>query len=200
MVVKRNRATRNHCHEALREFLNSRFISVWVEGRGGVPGRYRRLWYHDVSTARNRVSTEIKPRSVSSVPVISSPPALRFQPGGKYSAAKRQEQTEARESVLKGNSLLTGNFTGNFCIFLNSERRFHSKNPLCCSHFSDNSLRKLTGKIFRGTGIFSAVTGNSSGKVYPSRDAARIHRNNRNKNSGCSLTTLARCCRDRLQA
>src|ERR1700680_2950056 len=102
MVVKRSRATRTHCHEALREFLNSRFISVWVEGRGGVPGRYRRLWYQDVSTARNRVSAEIKPRSVSSVPVISSPLRSDFNPGGKYSAAKLQEQTETRESVPKG--------------------------------------------------------------------------------------------------
>jgi hypothetical protein len=101
MVVKRNRATRNHCHEALREFLNSRFISVWVEGRGGVPGRYRRLWYQDVSTARNLVSAEIKPRSVSSVPVISSPLRSDFNLG-KYSAAKLQEQTETRESVPKG--------------------------------------------------------------------------------------------------
>jgi hypothetical protein len=25
---------------------------------------------------------------------------------------------------------------------------------VCCSDFSRNSLRKLTGKIFRGTGIF----------------------------------------------
>jgi hypothetical protein len=107
MVVKRNRATRNHCHEALREFLNSRFISVWVEGRGGVPGRYRRLWYQDVSTARNRVSAEIKTPSVSSVPVISSLLRSDFNLG-KYSAAKLQEQTETRESVPKGSVQTSG--------------------------------------------------------------------------------------------
>jgi hypothetical protein len=105
MVVKRNRATRNHCHEALREFLNSRFISVWVEGRGGVPGRYRRLWYQDVSTARNRVSAEIKPRSVSSVPVISSPLRSDFNLGASIPQpnykSKRKRAKASRRDLSK---------------------------------------------------------------------------------------------------
>ena len=35
--------------------------------------------------------------------------------------------------------------------------RFRSKKPLCCSHFSNNSLSKLTGKIFRRTGNWVSV-------------------------------------------
>jgi uncharacterized protein YbbK (DUF523 family) len=35
-----------------------------------------------------------------------------------------------------------------------------SKKPLCGSHFLSNSLGKLTGKLFQGTGIFCAATGN----------------------------------------
>jgi hypothetical protein len=37
---------------------------------------------------------------------------------------------------------------------------FVAKKPLRCSHFSCNSLRKLTGKIFQGTGNFLQVSGN----------------------------------------
>ena len=35
-----------------------------------------------------------------------------------------------------------------FCDFEGYETRFRSKKPLCSSHFSSNSLHKLTGKIF----------------------------------------------------
>src|SRR5260221_1666726 len=38
--------------------------------------------------------------------------------------------------------------------------RFSAKKPLRCSHFLSNSLRKLTGKIFWGTGNLFQVTGN----------------------------------------
>jgi hypothetical protein len=34
------------------------------------------------------------------------------------------------------------------------------KNPLCCRHFWHNSLRKLTGKVFRITGNFRQIPGN----------------------------------------
>src|ERR1700681_2109950 len=44
--------------------------------------------------------------------------------------------------------------------FWGLEARFSSKKSLRYSHFSSNSLRKLTGKIFRGTGKFWPVTGN----------------------------------------
>jgi hypothetical protein len=37
---------------------------------------------------------------------------------------------------------------------------FWCKKPLCCSHLSSNSLLELTGKLFRGTGIFNPITGN----------------------------------------
>jgi len=45
--------------------------------------------------------------------------------------------------------------------FRGSLDRFYSKKPLRCSHFSGNSLRKLTGKILRRTGNFLQVSGNS---------------------------------------
>jgi len=44
--------------------------------------------------------------------------------------------------------------------FWGLETRFSSKKSLRYSHFSSNSLSKLTGKIFRGTGKFWPVTGN----------------------------------------
>jgi hypothetical protein len=43
--------------------------------------------------------------------------------------------------------------------FRGSLDRFFSKKPLRCSHFSRNSLRTLTGKIFRRTGIFCRYQG-----------------------------------------
>jgi hypothetical protein len=39
-------------------------------------------------------------------------------------------------------------FYREFCDFEGYESRFRSKKPLCSSHFSSNSLHKLTGKIF----------------------------------------------------
>jgi hypothetical protein len=57
----------------------------------------------------------------------------------------------ADRTRLHANSLLTGNFTGNSAIS-GPRRRFRSKKPLRRSDFSHNSLRKLTGKIFRRTG------------------------------------------------
>jgi len=49
--------------------------------------------------------------------------------------------------------------------FRGSLDRFYSKKPLRCSHFSRNSLRKLTGKIFRRTGNFLQVSGNSGSRI-----------------------------------
>src|SRR6476646_3509642 len=39
-------------------------------------------------------------------------------------------------------------------------RRYRGKKPLSRSHLSDNSLLKLTGKIFRRSGNLLAITGN----------------------------------------
>ena len=39
-------------------------------------------------------------------------------------------------------------------------RRYRGKKPLSRSHFSDNSLLKLTGKIFSRSGNLLAITGN----------------------------------------
>src|SRR5260221_8981194 len=49
--------------------------------------------------------------------------------------------------------------------FWGAESRFRSNKPLCCSQFLNNSLLKLTGKIFRGTGNFWPVTGNLRGRL-----------------------------------
>ena len=49
--------------------------------------------------------------------------------------------------------------------FRGSLDRFRSKKLLRCSHFSRNSLRKLTGKIFQGTGNFLQVSGNSGSRI-----------------------------------
>jgi hypothetical protein len=43
--------------------------------------------------------------------------------------------------------------------------RFRSKKLLRRSHFSRNSLRSLTGKIFQGTGYFLQVSGNSASRT-----------------------------------
>ena len=43
--------------------------------------------------------------------------------------------------------------------FPGSSSRFRSKKPLRCSTFPSNSLSKLTGKIFQGSGNFYAITG-----------------------------------------
>jgi hypothetical protein len=44
--------------------------------------------------------------------------------------------------------------------FWGSHDRFHGKKRLCRIGFSRNSLRKLTGKLFRRRGNFLAGTGN----------------------------------------
>jgi hypothetical protein len=44
--------------------------------------------------------------------------------------------------------------------FWGIETRFSTMKPLRCSHFSSNSLLKLTGKIFWGSGNLFQVTGN----------------------------------------
>jgi hypothetical protein len=69
----------------------------------------------------------------------------------------------ADRTGLHANSLLSGNLTGNFAIS-GLSRPIFSKKPLRCSHFSPNSLRKLTGKIFQGTGNFLQVSGNSGSR------------------------------------
>jgi hypothetical protein len=51
------------------------------------------------------------------------------------------------EPVSTCNSLLSGKLTGNFAIFGLLEA-ISVRKALCRSHFSANSLRKLTGKIF----------------------------------------------------
>src|SRR5260221_7671150 len=44
--------------------------------------------------------------------------------------------------------------------FWGLETRFSTKKPLRCSHFSSNSLRKLTAKIFWGTANLFQVSAN----------------------------------------
>ena len=61
-----------------------------------------------------------------------------LNPGWRRSADRTRLQT---------NSLLTGNFTGKIAV----SGLLSGKKPLCRSAFSHNSLRKLTGKIFRRT-------------------------------------------------
>jgi hypothetical protein len=65
----------------------------------------------------------------------------------------------ADRTRLRTNSLLTGNFTGNFAIFgpfdPNPKRKTAAPQL-----FSSSSLRSLTGKTFRITGEESAVSGN----------------------------------------
>ena len=51
----------------------------------------------------------------------------------------------ADRTRLRANSLLTGNFTGNFAILRHLETVLAQK-TLCCSHLSSSSLLKLTGK------------------------------------------------------
>ena len=89
-----------------------------------------------------------------------------------------------------------GNFTANREYYRDfpfwaSKRRLRSKTPLCCSHFSDNSLRKLTGKIFRETGTFQAVTGNFD-TANTWRRSSGVHSQSR-----CSLSAR-RCSRVRV--
>jgi hypothetical protein len=65
----------------------------------------------------------------------------------------------ADRACLHANSLLTGNLQGK-TRFRGSHDRFYGKKRLCHIGFSRNSLRKLTGKLFRRTGNFLAGTGN----------------------------------------
>ena len=66
----------------------------------------------------------------------------------------------ADRARLQANSLLTGNFTGNFAI-QGFESRFCRQEVPVLQRFFASSLRKLTGKIFRGTGKLWRTTGNS---------------------------------------
>ena len=66
---------------------------------------------------------------------------------------------------------------------------FRSKKPLCCSDFLGNSLRKLTGKIFRGTGNFWPVTGNFTCK---NRKRPFTHLFLRGSNAICSHREIFR--------
>jgi len=75
----------------------------------------------------------------------------RGMPGWRRSADRTR---------LQANSLLKGILQG-ILRFRVSLDRFRNKKPLRCSHFSRNSLRKLTGKIFQRTGSFLQVSGNS---------------------------------------
>ena len=65
----------------------------------------------------------------------------------------------ADRTRLQGNSLLTGNFTGKSAISRPRET-FLKQETTVPQRFSDNSLLKLTGKIFRRTGNFCRITGN----------------------------------------
>jgi hypothetical protein len=81
--------------------------------------------------------------------VIFSPSNARL-PGWRRSADRTR---------LQANSLLTGNFTGNFAIFGPFDPNPKRK-PAAPQLFSSSSLRSLTGKTFRITGKESAVSGN----------------------------------------
>jgi hypothetical protein len=51
--------------------------------------------------------------------------------------------------------------------FWGLETRLRAKRPLRCSHFSSNSLRRLSAKIFWGTANFKTVSG-----IYNSRNVS----------------------------
>src|SRR5260370_17574484 len=63
------------------------------------------------------------------------------------------------ESVLHANSLLTGNFTGKIAILGLLGADFVARN--CCAAATSWAIpyAKVTGKIFRRTGIFQTETG-----------------------------------------
>jgi hypothetical protein len=89
---------------------------------------------------------------VVEIVAVKRPAARVVGVKGDGDAAHRWHQdgiAEGASSVLRGKLQFWG-----------SEAGFHSKKPLSCSDFSHNSLRKLTGKIFRRTGNFWPVTGN----------------------------------------
>src|ERR1700693_3879076 len=46
--------------------------------------------------------------------------------------------------------------------FWGLETRFRAKKPLRCSHFSSNSLRRLSAKIFWRSANFQTVSGNEA--------------------------------------
>jgi hypothetical protein len=70
----------------------------------------------------------------------------------------------ADRTRLHANSLLTGNFTGNFSI-PGPKGQFLCEKLLCRSSFSHISLLNLTGKRFARTGNFLARTGKFAAKI-----------------------------------
>ncbi|MEH2567751.1 hypothetical protein V1289_007378 [Bradyrhizobium sp. AZCC 2289] len=87
------------------------------------------------------------------------PAHSRVSRGAWPNAGMRGWRRSADRTRLHANSLLTGNFTGKFAIW-RPRNRFRVKKPLCCSDFSHNSLRKLTGKKIWITGTENPRTGN----------------------------------------
>jgi hypothetical protein len=74
----------------------------------------------------------------------------------------------ADRAGLLQNSLLTGNLTGNFAKSRPQDRSL-CKKRLRRSHFSHNSLHKITGKKFVRTGNRFRTTGNYRGTLAPSK-------------------------------
>src|SRR5882724_2083661 len=89
---------------------------------------------------------------------------FRLMPAGP----RVQRQTRMREKArISGSfSRLVGSraerrnaWLATQCRSHGSSSRFRSEKPLRCSTFPSNSLSKLTGKIFQGSGNFYAITG-----------------------------------------
>jgi hypothetical protein len=96
-------------------------------------------------------------------PVSSRPQNPRFGKTGWCC-----EQSDTNRSAV-GNSLLTGKEQG-ILRFRGSLDQFRCKKRLRRSHFSRNSLRNLTGKIFQGTGNFLQVSGNSGSRTVSAEE------------------------------
>jgi hypothetical protein len=100
----------------------------------------------------------------------------------------------ADRTCLHANSLLTGNFTGNF-QFRGTKGQFLCEKLLCRSSFSYTSLLNLTGKKFARTGNFLAETGKFASKDHRVKFSVHTHgtvSGGRNGQRGCGVGIEAR--------
>jgi len=111
---------------------------------------YSRQWPETFGELATRLGNSGAPETLSRIAKARHLQAF-LRPPGQVSMTSELPgwRRSADRARLQANSLLTGNFTGNFAI-QGFESRFCRQEVPVLQRFFASSLRKLTGKIFRG--------------------------------------------------
>jgi hypothetical protein len=117
-----------------------------------------------ISNIRQRLSASSVPHrpiseSGDQPRIHKSPPSAGPSAGIRAISSDRRNgwlATQCRSHLSPGKFPANREFYREFCIFEAKETTFVAREPLCCSHFSSNSLHKLTGKETSVNREFSA--------------------------------------------